>query len=89
MSKPSFTWSELEEFRKTGHVTRRDLFRAETIRSVLDDLTLWSGQFVDTLGPDEQQWFLERGDGNGKALRKLDHPPSIENHFASLRRTLL
>ena len=84
MSKPSFTWSELEEYQKTGHVTRRDLFKRSTIQSVLDDLTLWSGQFVDTLDPDEEQWFLERGDGNGKALRKLDHPAFHRDPFRDL-----
>ena len=84
MSTPSFTWSELEEYRKTGHVTRRDLFKRSTIQSVLDDLTLWSGQFVDTLDPDEEKWFLERGDGNGKALRKLDHPAFHREPFREL-----
>lgn len=86
MSRPSFTRSELAEFRKTGHVTRRDLFQQSTIQSVLDDLNVWSEQFVDTLDPNEQQWFLERGDGSRKALRKLDHPAFHREPFRELAR---
>ena len=81
-----FTESQLQEFQRTGHVTIDHLFDASTIETVLEDLTIWSGQFVNTLAPGEQQWFLERGDENGKMLRKLDHPAFHRKPFRELAR---
>lgn len=84
MSAPSLNWSELEEFRKTGHVTRQNLFTRSTIQSALDDLTAWSRKFVDSLSSQDEQWFLERGNPDGKVLRKLDHPAFLREPFRKL-----
>ena len=89
MRTNSFTESQLQEFQRTGHLTIDHLFDAPTIETVLDDLTTWSGQFVDTLDPGEKKWFLEGSDRNGKRCVNSITQLSIENHFASLRRTRL
>ena len=84
MSTSSFTAKEMEEFRRTGHITRRNLFARAMIQSVLEDLDVWSKQFIDELSPEDQQWYLERDTPHRKALRKLDHPAFHRERFRNL-----
>lgn len=77
---------QIDEFRRTGHLTVPAVFSGSEIQAALDDLDVWSQEFLASLSADEQTWYLER-DGAGKApLRKLDHPAFHRPAFTQLAR---
>lgn len=84
MCTNSFTECQLLEFRRTGHVTIKRFFNASTIQSVLDDLTIWSAEFLSGLKTEDRHWFLEDSTETTKRLRKLDNPVFYRESFRIL-----
>ena len=84
MCTNAFTETQLQEFQRTGHITIHHLFDRSTIQSTLDDLTLWSREFLATLRPEDRPWFLEHNTQQPTLLRKLDHPAFHRDAFRKL-----
>lgn len=84
MHTNSFTERQLREFQQTGHVTIDHLFDASTIQSALDDLAIWSREFLAALRTEDREWFLEHNAQTTKLLRKLDHPAFHRESFRDL-----
>jgi len=84
MHTNSFTERQLREFQQTGHVTIDHLFDASTIQSALDDLAIWSREFLAALRTEDREWFLEHNTQTTKLLRKLDHPAFHRESFRDL-----
>lgn len=74
---------QVDEFRRTGHLTVPDVFSAAEIASALDDLQVWSDEFIRAMSEQQRSWYLERNSGDGPLLRKLDNPVF---HRAAFRR---
>ena len=84
MCTNAFTETQLQEFQRTGHITIHHLFDRSTIQSTLDDLTLWSREFLATLRLEDRPWFLEHNTQEPTLLRKLDHPAFHRDAFRKL-----
>ena len=84
MSTNLFSEGQLQEFHCTGHVTVNHLFDAPTIQAILDDLTIWSEEFLTALSTEDQHWFLEQESQMTNQLRKLDHPVFHRELFRKL-----
>tara|TARA_B110000495_G_C22946686_1_gene554225 strand:+ start:381 stop:1130 length:750 start_codon:yes stop_codon:yes gene_type:complete len=84
MCKHALDRQQLDAFRQTGHLTVHSLFDAHTIESVLDDLMIWSAEFMESLTEEKQRWFVERNGGATNVLRKLDNPAFHREPFAKL-----
>jgi phytanoyl-CoA hydroxylase len=65
---------QLDEFKRTGHLTVPDVFSGAEIRAALDDLEIWSEEFLRAMTEEQRRWYLERNRGGGPLLRKLDNP---------------
>lgn len=64
---------QLAQFRRDGHLTVVPFIDAETIQNVLQDLDVWSAEFLESLNDDDRRWYVESSGGNA-VLRKLDNP---------------
>jgi len=49
-----------------------------------EDLAVWSREFLQSLPGDDESWFLEQTDVDGRHLRKLDNPVFHRNVFRKL-----
>lgn len=65
---------QIRIFRRTGHLTVLDVFGAEPIEAALDDLAIWSEEFLRSLSPEQHDWYLDEDSSNDIRLRKLDNP---------------
>ncbi len=84
MHTNSFNERQLRDFQQTGHVTIDHLFDASTIQTALDDLAIWSREFLAALRTEDREWFLEHNTQTTKLLRKLDHPAFHRESFRKL-----
>ncbi len=71
-------------FRQTGHLTVTDVFESHQIESAIDDLATWSDEFVQSLAPEQQSWYLEQNAGSERRLRKLDNPVYYRDVFREM-----
>jgi ectoine hydroxylase-related dioxygenase (phytanoyl-CoA dioxygenase family) len=70
----SLAATQLEDFRRAGHLTVAGVFRPEEMDSAIADIERWGEEFLADLPPDRRRWYI---DGNVQArevLRKLDNP---------------
>lgn len=74
---------QIEQFKRTGHLTVPAVFTDAEIQAALDDLQIWSDQFVREMSEQQRDWYLERASRGGPLLRKLDNPVF---HRAAFRR---
>ncbi|MEQ9409941.1 MAG: phytanoyl-CoA dioxygenase family protein [Fuerstiella sp.] len=65
---------QLTDFRRTGHLTAIGLLDDTQIPEALDDIEVWSRQFLAELNDDRKSWYLEGSDSERPVLRKLDNP---------------
>ncbi len=65
---------QIENFRRDGQLTVRDLFSAEQIDGALADLTEWDAEFRATLTDEQREWYLEDPSDPASPFRKLDNP---------------
>ena len=79
-----FNERQLRDFQQIGHVTIDHLFDASTIQTALDDLAIWSREFLAALRTEDREWFLEHNTQTTKLLRKLDHPAFHRESFRKL-----
>ena len=84
MTQHSLDRKQVKQFRQTGHLTVPQLFDSDTIQSVLDDLMIWSHEFLESLSEEEQQWYVEKTGDKTHRLRKLDNPAFHRESFSSL-----
>ena len=77
------TVEQLNEYRQTGHVTVPELFPAQQIALVLEDLEAWSAETLAAMSDADRGWFLESA-GENPVLRKLDTPAFHRSVFRSL-----
>lgn len=77
---------QLEEFRRTGHLTVIDVFSEREIESALEDLSVWAEQFLESLPEEKRSWYLEPAGAGKPLLRKLDNPVFHRHVFAQLAR---
>ncbi|MFK8113233.1 MAG: phytanoyl-CoA dioxygenase family protein [Rubripirellula sp.] len=78
---------QVRDFRSKGHVTVDGVFDADEVRVLLRDLDSWSDEFLRSLSPADQDWYIEKaaaGSGARTALRKLDHPVFHRSVFKAL-----
>lgn len=66
--------SQIEQYRRTGHLTVPGVFGAEQMRAAKEDLSQWARAFLDTMTDEQRDWYLESTEVSAPALRKLDHP---------------
>ncbi|MBC8289394.1 MAG: phytanoyl-CoA dioxygenase family protein [Planctomycetes bacterium] len=57
----------------TGHVTVPGVFSESDMAETAADLTCWGEEFLATLPPENEAWFLEHSTQQ-RVLRKLDNP---------------
>jgi len=84
VSKQALDEQQLEQFHQTGHLTVDRLFDSQTIQSVLDDLVIWSRDFLKSLSEKERHWYVEKSDDETNRLRKLDNPAFHRESFSEL-----
>ena len=65
---------QIDEFRRTGHLTVKRLFNEQEIQVALDDVATWSDEFLESLSEEKRAWYLEQAGGGKASLRKLDNP---------------
>lgn len=65
---------QIEQFRRTGHLTVPGVLGQQAIQAALDDVSAWSQEFLATLSPQKQRWYLEQKSAGTPQLRKLDNP---------------
>ena len=75
---------QIRMFRRTGHLTLPDLFAAERIEVAIDDLAIWSNEFLPSLSAQQHDWFLEQDAGGERRLRKLDNPVFYRDVFREM-----
>ncbi|MFP6765576.1 MAG: phytanoyl-CoA dioxygenase family protein [Planctomycetaceae bacterium] len=75
---------QLTAWNSTGHLTVPDLFTRAAMLEAVEDLNIWSREFLQTLSTAEESWFLERTDAAGRHLRKLDNPVFHRKVFRKL-----
>lgn len=75
---------QIDEFRRTGHLTVEPVFSEQEIQVALDDLNAWSSEFVASLPAAKRAWFLEQAGGGKPLLRKLDNPAFHRPVFGQL-----
>jgi ectoine hydroxylase-related dioxygenase (phytanoyl-CoA dioxygenase family) len=77
------TEDQIRTFHQTGHLTVADVFTTDEIDEALDDLSLWSEEFLSSLPEAQRAWFLEAG-CEKPLLRKLDHPVHYRDVFRQM-----
>ena len=65
---------QIENFRRDGQLTVRNLFSAGQIDGALADLTEWDAEFRATLTDEQREWYLEDPADPASPFRKLDNP---------------
>lgn len=75
---------QIEEFRQTGHLTVPDVFEPRLIQNAIDEIAIWSDEFLSTLSQDDRRWYVEPGSGRQAKLRKLDNPVCYRPVFREL-----
>ena len=66
--------AQIDEFRSTGHLTVKRVFSEQKIEAAIDDINIWSNEFLQSLTQEKQTWYLEQAGGSEASLRKLDNP---------------
>lgn len=67
----------------TGHLTVPGVFSDTVMGETEADLVRWSEEFLTTLAPEEEAWFLEQSTQQ-RLLRKLDNPVFHRSIFRQL-----
>ena len=75
---------QIRVYRRTGHLTVLDVFSAQQIEAALDDLAIWSEEFLRSLAPEQRDWYLDEDSSNEIRLRKLDNPVFHRDVFREL-----
>lgn len=75
--------AQLDDYRRTGHLTVAGMFSEAEIDTAHEDLVLWAERFVASMPKEKRAVFLERG-GSSTQLRKLDHPVYLRPVFQRL-----
>ncbi|MEO2049239.1 MAG: phytanoyl-CoA dioxygenase family protein [Pirellulales bacterium] len=83
-SKQVLSPEQIRHFRQTGHLTVPDLLDVQTTDTAIEDIANWSSEFLQTLSPEEQRWYLEQSSGEQPQLRKLDNPVYHRKVFREL-----
>ena len=78
---------QIENFRRDGQLTVRDLFGAEQIDGALADLAEWDAEFRATLTDEQREWYLEDPSDPASPFRKLDNPMFHRAAFRELATT--
>ena len=65
---------QIQEFRRTGHLTVTGVFDVSQVQAALDDIDQWGREFLAQLSPQDETWYLEKADVGQTRLRKLDNP---------------
>lgn len=65
---------QVDTYHRDGHVTVPRLFAESDITTALHDIDEWCEEFLSLLSPQQDKWFLDRGVGDARVLRKLDNP---------------
>ncbi len=68
------TDQQVQEFRRTGHLTVPEVFDAAEVQTAILDIETWSAEFLKTMSQEDRQWYLEQDAGEQTLLRKLDNP---------------
>lgn len=80
------TPTQIEIFRRTGHLTVESVFTPSEMHSALEDVQLWSEQFLAAMDDEQRAWYLERAGQGAVVLRKLDQPVFHREVFRNLAR---
>ncbi len=75
---------QIDEFRRTGHLTVPRVFSEQEIQLALEDVATWSDEFLRSLSEEKRAWYLEQAGGSKTALRKLDNPAFHRPVFGQL-----
>ncbi len=75
---------QIQEFRRTGHLTVPGVFDARLIQAAIDDLTAWGSDFLRNLSEQDRRWYIEQDSGEQAQLRKLDNPVFHRQVFREL-----
>jgi ectoine hydroxylase-related dioxygenase (phytanoyl-CoA dioxygenase family) len=65
---------QIDEFRRTGHLTVRGVFSDEEIALALGDIAVWGEQFLNSLPEEKRNWYLEEAGRGQPTVRKMDNP---------------
>ncbi len=65
---------QLEDYRRTGHVTVPAVFRSEEMEILIADIERWGEAFLAELPPEKRYWYIDGGVKAREVLRKLDNP---------------
>lgn len=80
------TDQQLDQFRRTGHLTIPSFFTSDEMEEAVVDIESWSREFLATLTPADHRWYAEQHPGNSLVLRKLDNPVYHRDLFQQLAR---
>jgi phytanoyl-CoA hydroxylase len=83
-SKQVLSPEQIRQFRHTGHLTVPDVLDVQTTDTAIDDVAIWNSEFIQTLSPEEQRWYVEQSSGEQTQLRKLDNPVFHRKVFREL-----
>ena len=76
--------SQLEEYRRAGHLTVPAVFGAAEMDSAIAEIERWGEEFLAHLAPEQRQWYLDGGVTARQVLRKLDNPHHHRRRFTRL-----
>jgi len=78
----SLTASQVEEFRRTGHLTVPAVFDPGEMDEAIAEIERWGEEFLVHLPQDQRRWYVDAGVTAREVLRKLDNP---HHHRAAIR----
>lgn len=84
MGSEMLTPDQLETYQQLGHLTVPDVFNAVEISAALNDIEVWSQEFLAQMQPEQRKWYLEGGGRAAQKLRKLDNPAYHREVFRAM-----
>jgi hypothetical protein len=78
----SLTASQVEEFRRAGHLTVPAVFDPAEMDEAIAEIERWGEEFLAHLPKEQRRWYVDAGVSAREVLRKLDNP---HHHRAAIR----
>jgi len=78
----SLAASQVEEFRRAGHLTVPAVFDATEMDRAIGEIERWGEEFLAHLPPEQRRWYVDTGVTAREVLRKLDNP---HHHRAAIQ----
>ena len=82
----SLTSSQIDDYRRTGHLTVPAVFEPALVDEVVADIHAWGESFLNDLPAEQRAWYIDSGVKSGTVLRKLDNPHAARDSVVALSR---